>query len=351
MCVIIYREPKVSIPFEKLVSACLVNADGMGIVSVDRGKLELRKYFFDKGNDPEVLAKALEDAKDLHTYVHLRYRTKGPKDKSNVHPFGVLKSKKHGLDIQFMHNGTLSSFGDTTNCDSKDFAKSILTPLSERFLQTVDKEELLLDKVYTNIIKQYAGTTSVFLMMDNLGNHNIFNMNNGKAFNGWWASNEYSFNRYHREPSTTYYNSGRRTYWPDDDKDDAGWSKMYGKHQAASEAESKPKVTVAALPSPKSGGDTTPPFNDEIPFDTAKAEAKAPIVIPKDAPKLSLRDTFVEVAGLQQLSDVCNLSYTDICDLVDDYPEHAVLLIQDLLKELYDRDQEYDDTVAEEKVA
>lgn len=315
MCVIIYRKPGITIPYDKLKSACYVNADGMGIVTIDRGKMHLRKYFWDDGNDPDVLAKALEDNISCDSYIHLRFRTKGATDSSNVHPFGVLKEKKHGMDLQFMHNGTIPDFGTDADCDSKDFVKKILSPLSERLLRGMDKEELVNDPIYTALLQKYAGKGSVFLLADNFGNHNIINMDNGKQFEGWWTSNEYSFNRYHREPD---YTSAR--YYRDMD-----WET--GKVQAETK-----KPTVVALPPSKPEGDSKPPFNDDIPFET---ENKGP-VIPK-------RETFIEMAGLTSLADVCQLTNLQVQDLVEEAPEMASLLILDLLKELYDRDNEYDD--------
>lgn len=336
MCVIIHRKPGITIPHEKLISACKVNADGMGLIAIDRGKLELRKHFDGKGNSPEVLEKFLEDAKDLHVYVHLRFRTKGETNKDNVHPFGILKTKKHGIDLQFMHNGTLSDYGNADTCDSKDFVKKMVTPLAERFMTSVDPSQLLHDRIFVDILTHYAGRNSVFLLCDNLGNHQIINYDNGKEFEGWWASNEYSFNRYHREPEPNYgsYYSKRRSYW---NSDGDGWVRD------VPQKDSK----VVTLP-PVPAGNTPPAFNDEVPFST-KEEAKTevatkPQVNPTTAKK---RRLFIEEARLKNLSEVCQLSSEQIKDMIDDYPEETYMLIRDLLKELWDRDVEGDDEVYE----
>jgi hypothetical protein len=328
MCVIIYRQPNTTIDFEKLRSACTVNPDGMGLISIDRGKLELRKHFTGKGNSPETLQKFFEDTKDLHVYAHLRYRTKGATDKENVHPFGVLKKAKHGVDLQFMHNGTLSDYGTNSMCDSKHFVKSFLSPLSERLLKTFDAPgDLLHDPVYKAILEKYAGRSGVFLLADNLGNHQIINYNEGKEFDGWWASNEYSFNRFHREKDegSRYYSYG------------------YGKgfeRDFPQKAEAKP-VSVAAVPAVSSG---TAAASEEVPFDIAKAEASKGVTVKSPAnPTLSKRERFTSLAGVTSLSDLVGLSNREVADLVEEYPEHAVILILDLFKELYDRDREYDD--------
>lgn len=317
MCVIIHRQPNVEIPFDKLRSACTVNPDGMGIIIADRGKIELRKIFDPHGNDPEKLIKLLEDAKDQDIYVHLRYKTKGAKDAGNVHPFTVLKRRKHGMDIQFMHNGTLSRFGNQADCDSKDFAQSVVRPLFERLIPGVGEENLLADPMVEEVLSEYAGRSSIFLLADNFGNHLIINKAEGTDHKGWWASNDYSFNAFHRST----YTSNKYTQ---------GWV------QAETKETSK-AVTVAPVPTPKSveqRGDAGVPFNDEIPFDMGSAVAKGKLVpIPK-------RDGFCDISGVDKLSDLCALSEVDIEDLVQDHPEQAVLLIKDLLFELYERDQQ-----------
>jgi hypothetical protein len=305
----------------------------MGLAVVDRGKMELRKYFDPKGNDPEVVAKFLEDAKKQDVYIHLRYRTRGARDKENVHPFGILKNAKHGIDIQFMHNGTLTDFGNATDCDSKDFVKSILTPVSERFIKSIDPGQLLHDPVYTAILDKYAGKGSVFLLFDNLGNHRIVNYDNGKDFTGWWASNEYSFNRSHRSPvsntSDDFYYRGK------------------GYNNRVQDYSQPPKKTVSLAEVPKADKkkeNPQPPFNDEVPFNTEAANDKKGTEKKQLlGPTLPSRERFIDVAKIKTLSEVCALSSDDIKDMVDDYPEEATLLILDLLKELYDRDQEYDD--------
>lgn len=358
MCVIIYRKPGVTIPQQKLESACLVNPDGMGLIAIDRGKLVLRKYFDKKGNNPEHLAKFFEDTKDLTVYAHLRFRTRGATDIENVHPFSVLSKKKHGVDVQFMHNGTISGFGNEKSCDSKVFAKEILTPLLERTFYDVGDQKLLHDPLVRTILEKYAMKNSVFLLADNFGNHRIINYEEGKDFGGWWASNEYSFNRFHRSPnySSSYHNAS--TYKADEWKKDEYWKKD-------SLQDDKKAVTVPFVPigstSPVGGPNTKViydsegkivggvvgrPFDDEVPFNTEAQNDSKPKEVatkPNTTPTLPKRERFIDVAQLSNLAEVVNLSSDDIKDLIDDYPEEAYMLIRDLIKELYDRDAELDD--------
>ena len=341
MCVIIYREPGIIIPHDKLVSACYVNADGMGIITVDRGKMELRKYFDTRGNDPDILERALEEGKNLPMYVHLRYKTKGNTDKSNVHPFGVLKGKKHGMDLQFMHNGTLTDYGTDADCDSKDFVKKLLTPLCEKLLHAVGPQDLTQDETLKEILKKYAGRSSYFMMVDNLGNHQIVSHDGGHQHEGWWSSNVYSFNTRHREPTTTVYTKGTnyRSNYQDN------WNRMYGvQTDEDTKPEKKTLLPISAFTSRDTGE------SSEVPFDTAKAEAKEVATTAAVNPTTSNRERFIEVAGITSLSDVCALSTEDIDELVCDYPAKATLLILDLLKELYDRDRDYDSYADAERI-
>lgn len=336
MCVIIYRKPQITIPYDKLQSACLVNADGMGLLAFDRGKLELRKHFDKKGNDPDVLARFFEDTRDMHVYAHLRFRTRGATDKANVHPFGILKEKKHGMDLQFMHNGTLSDFGTADVCDSRDFTKKLLTPLCEKLLKAVEPEALIHDETFVSILNKYAGKASVFLLADSFGNHQIINYDEGKEFTGWWASNDYSFNRYHR----TSYTGGE---WV--------WDTQQQKYVRGGVQPKTNTVSLASVPGGTTAGtkETTNTFNDEIPFNTEaandKAETKEVATKPTTTPTLPtppattpLRERFIDIAGLTHLAEVCSLSYTQIVDLVEEYPEEAAVLIRDLIKELWDED-------------
>lgn len=312
MCVIIHREPGIEIPFDKLRSACTVNSDGMGLIIHDRGQIELRRVYDPKGNDPDKLAKLLEDAKDHDIYVHLRYKTKGATDLKNVHPFTVLKQKKHGMDIQFMHNGTLPDFGNQADCDSKDFAQAILQPLFQKLIPGVGEENLLNDPTVAAILNEYAGRASVFLLADNFGNHLIINKDNGYEQKGWWASNQYSFDVSHRSYTKNEYTKD----WVQTD--------------------TKKAVSLASVPAPKpmdKGRTSDVAFNDEIPFAMG-----SPVASSQKASAIPDRQTFCEVAGIESLNEMCSLSYQHVEDLVQDNPEYAVLLIVDLLAELYERD-------------
>jgi len=203
----------------------------------------------------------------------------------------------------------------------------------------MEPNDLLHDHVFCSILDSYAGSNSVFLLTDNLGNHRIINYDNGKEFEGWWASNEYSFNRYHRSKSEGvtygYGRYGTTTNWERDHDWDVKDSPQTEKKNTV--------ITLAPLPESNTTSDTGRPFDDEIPFNTAKEEAGEVVTKKGISPTIPQRERFTDRAEIRNLSDVCQLSSEHIKDLIDEYPEEAYMLIRDLLKELYDRDMEADD--------
>ena len=210
MCVIIVRNPGIEIDPEKISSACEVNAHGFGVSIVDRGKLETIKYFNDKGNDPRELTRIFEQAKNQLVFAHLRFSTKGAKNQDNCHPIRIFQDGDH--EAYFMHNGTINNFGNDDISDSREFAETILSPLTEAFFE-IDDMDLFDNKTYNAIIEKYRPGGSVFTLYDSQGKY--INMGSGVQYDGWWASNSYSFNRTHRSTNTSY--SYKHSNWDDGD--------------------------------------------------------------------------------------------------------------------------------------
>lgn len=302
MCVIILRQPNVDIDFEKIKSACIVNPDGWGMVVNDRGKQVVSRHYNPKGNDPEDVARALEEAKNLPVYLHLRYSTAGKKNVDNCHPFLTTMKGDDGISIAFMHNGTVGKFSTTDMCDSYNFNEKIIRPLLKRIMAFSSPEEALADPLLPLILKEYAGSTSVFTLVDQNDKTLVINEDRGKQFDGWWASNSYSFDRTHREPvsqtrGSWYYNYKTNKY--------------------------------------ESIVDDEEPFEKD---DVKPSETKKVVKIsnqPKNIPTLEPVETFCEVAKINDLVEVCKLTEDDIDELIYNYPEKAKLLIRDLLFELY----------------
>lgn len=373
MCVIIARQPKVEIPFEKFKSACHVNSDGYGVSIIDRGKITTIKEYDPKGNDPEKIYKILEDAKEQQVFVHLRFLTAGVKNNDNCHPFQSTLAKEGpgARDICFMHNGTLSSFtGDKQYSDSFIFNQRVVRPLMLRtsaFLQaskTIIDKNPLHDPFVKEILSGYAGH-SIFTLYDQSGEMLIINKDKGKQFEGWWASNEYSFNRYHREPYSGgrtqgqgYYGSGSRIWddksdWdgmPDDSRDYDRWWKNRGTNGASSSVQKakedgKTQGTPAgASPVTPGSGISAVKDKEERKFVTSSdgvtcevissGKQSKPSSVEVAASEPPARRTFSDFSGIR-LEKMVQMEQADLEILVEQYPDAAVLLIQDLLAELY----------------
>lgn len=327
MCVIIVRQPGITIPFEKLESACHVNGDGFGIVFNDRGKQEVIKEYDPKGNNAQRIFKRLEDTKDFHVALHLRYKTAGEKSVLNCHPFQSLTRKDNGIDIQFMHNGTLTKFSDSKSefSDSYHFNQKIVTPLLLRSAALFGPDECLTDPLVHDILEEYRGW-SKFVLFDSNDKILIVGRSDGKEYDGYWASNDYSFNRTHRKP-TSY----KPTFWgysaskndnqnTDTEKDytEENFDLMYGKKKEASSTlrEESDQLSKVFKELRDAGADFT--------------EIEPPQV----------RETFIQLCDLDTLEEVCRLEPDDIEELVQNYPEMAKILILDLLYELYMKNED-----------
>jgi len=314
MCVIILRNPGIVLPFDKLETACHVNDDGWGLAIADRGKIELELGL---ENDPDTIAKRLEDAKDLPILLHLRYITVGEKRVENCHPFRILTAAEHGADIVLAHNGTLINYKTPADgaSDSKHFADQFVKPLFERVIKFTGPTDLLKDEFTRQLLKNEVGSSSVVTLFDGNGVSHTVNPQHGAEFPGWWASNTYSFKATHREPVST--------------------GVAYGSYYNGYTHAAKAAINDAEF------------FNYEKDYETdlqteaADVSAKLTVLPKVNSPTLiqellnKERPTFIQVTGLDNLYEVCRLDPTDIEELIDLYPTLAATLIQDLLYELY----------------
>jgi hypothetical protein len=333
MCVIIYKKPGIVIPKEKIISACKVNSDGFGFSYLKDNTLITQKGYNKNGNDPDEVYELMERNNDYPQYIHLRFTTRGESNLDNCHPFPLIENKED--TIMFMHNGTLTSFGNATQSDTKDFANRLLKPLFESYYTNFG-DDLWTQESLENIIEKFTGN-GIFLIYDNKGNVANFGTDNSRNGNtwhddkGWWSSNVYSFNRDHREKTSNYYYSnsnGNTTYKP------------YG------------------------GTQTTSPFPDQkhpqLVYDSQKVNGKdseeKAIIIKKDGQsfgfalseakrkgleyfrQLENQDNRLSFKDLTQIGDILDLavlSEEDIVDLVLDCPELSSVIILDLIEEVY----------------
>jgi hypothetical protein len=348
MCVIIVKEPGVTVPFDKLKSACIVNPDGWGAIVSDRGKAEVMRVFDPKGNSPDDIAKTLEQAKDLPLALHLRYATHGSKSVENCHPFDVMLPAKDGKHIVLMHNGTMSRFGGKVGdprSDTAIFNETIVKRLVEDAVFRFG-DEWNGDDFIAQVLGDYAGSNNKLVLFDEKGNHLIVNKSAGVQFPGYWASNDYSFNRHHREPSRYYSGSYGGSDYDDYDNDSKyyyGGASSYGTAtrvgQSSTKTETSTKTSVPQVVALK----PKLPQKDDAPWKLDGQEKEEMKMTVQDKIKKSAwgfddgayRQTFCDLAGIEDLMDLTKLGAKDILDLVNRYPEISAILIMDLLYELW----------------
>lgn len=388
MCVIIIKKPSVLIPFDKIDTACHVNNDGWGLsILQPNDKLLSFKKYDPKGNDPQEVYDLMEKHKDYPQYLHLRFTTKGAKTLDNCHPFTLIEEDDYQLHL--MHNGTLSFNkleipGDYS--DTRAFCEQYAAPAAKAYYGIAGKD-LLDNEPFLTLMDHFITSGWYFLLYDNLGNYRVlgdkgnwFNEEHKteKAFTDglWWASNTYSFLRNHREP-TTYSRGHYYGGWMDNDEwgeyesrtptrgSDGKlrrWDATKKEYVIISEGgserkESKEEQTTNPGPSTVS---TLPVVVDQkkegsgvssvVPFLTTQLERqKAQCTVLgyalSEARRKGLdwashtppqeRPTFIDLCDLNSLEEACLLSESDLEELVGEYPEAAVILLMDLLFELY----------------
>ena len=161
MCVIIGLTKGQAFPYDKLKTATLNNPHGFGIVTVTDKKLNVYHKFDPNGNDPDIVARQLELRKDADmTWLHLRFATRGEKDKTNTHPF-TSYNEKNGR-VEFMHNGSLNKWStpnDTVRSDSRMFNDNLLVPLLKKFDGNTE------DIVLEGILEEYFGLSNRGLLI------------------------------------------------------------------------------------------------------------------------------------------------------------------------------------------
>lgn len=308
MCVIIHKPKDVVIPPEKIEQAWRNNKDGFGITFVDRGEFNIRKWL---SKDPDDINKFLEGITDCDAMLHLRYKTKGSVSRDNLHPFSVLTQKKHGVNLQFFHNGTLYAFGDADKSDTNDFNDKIIRPMFEMLAvkHELDLNAMLDDPFAHAVIEEFKNTGSVFSMFGDDGCWITF----GKGVEheeGWWSSNDHYFDKYKRET-----------------KPAVNQNNTYGGYGQGNFPKDTNKVTY--LPGSTKEEDTTQTKTRDGEGATGDTEIKF-------LPEPTLADTFEETfPELNGLDDLLYYTQAEFESLTEEYPYEAAVLIRCLVTELY----------------
>ena len=158
-------------------------------------ELKIQKGFFNF----EKFYKAYKKHEAKKCVIHFRIKTHGKVDETNCHPFYINNS------MGFVHNGTITGFGNDTFSDTIQFNEGILQKLVGKWGNLSLFQDPIVDLIENRI------GWSKLIMLDRHGNHKIFNEEKGEWDNGVWYSNK-SYQpapKYPVQTSWTKYDWGR----------------------------------------------------------------------------------------------------------------------------------------------
>ena len=121
MCVIIHKQPGVTIPEDTLRKCWLSNFHGAGFMYSENKKLVIKKGYM-KLKD-FLIAYNESNPKDKEMIIHFRYATHGKIDEGGTHPYLVQNR------IGVVHNGILS-FSEFEGDELNDFEKGLVSDTS-----------------------------------------------------------------------------------------------------------------------------------------------------------------------------------------------------------------------------
>lgn len=176
------------------------NADGVGVMYVEGSSLVIEKCLPKSPEDFVNFYYSHIAGKDCA--YHLRMRTHGATDLENCHPYEVLNSKEHGLDLWLMHNGILhtDNKNDTTKSDTWHYIRDFLRPM------LANNPDFFVTPEFQELIESHIGSSNKFVMMDNQNRLVTINENAGVYWGGLWLSNTYAWTA-SKTATKTYDNS------------------------------------------------------------------------------------------------------------------------------------------------
>lgn len=172
---------------EWLMDFYSTNSDGAGVMYSKDGSLIIEK----------TLPKTAQDFIEFyHSHIkgkncafHLRMKTHGHIDLENCHPYEVLNTQDHGMDLWLMHNGILSTGNkaDITKSDTWHYIRDYLRPM------LIENPEFAFHPSFSDIVGKHIGSSNKFVLMDNQGRIATINQEAGVYWAGLWLSNTYAW--------------------------------------------------------------------------------------------------------------------------------------------------------------
>lgn len=138
--------------------------------------------------------------------IHFRMRTHGDVDLENCHPYEVIPG------LAMMHNGVLAhgNKADPTKSDTWHYIHNYLAPLF------VEYPDLMTNLYFRTIVENDIGSNR-FVFLDESGEMEIYNEEQGIEHDDLWFSNTYAWSPEmlipgYRKPSAIYLGSGYGGY-------------------------------------------------------------------------------------------------------------------------------------------
>jgi len=293
MCLIILREPNVTLDKVKFDIAVLNNPDGWGISIPDmEGQLStFKEITTDKDELYDLIHGEFKADKIM---IHLRYTTVGDTVIRNAHPFPVLELGSDGVDMRACHNGTLPRWSPPATgegkweSDTRRFVRGYVRPLMKRLIKGHSSEDILSDPFVDQMLDGQLTAMSVLTLLDGFGNFSVVNGTGNGGFtddDGTYYSNKYSFDPLHRVATPKY-----------------GGTYQMGKTYGTTGSTSRPN-TGATHSTTKTGAG----YTDQS------------------------TESFMKKYELDDVSDLHLMSDDTLQALCEDEPEDAALLIKQLL--------------------
>lgn len=186
MCLLITQPAGVAFSDEFLQGVYARNADGLGVMYVENGALQVKKCLPKTYEDMKAFYD--EHIRDRACAAHWRMKTHGHIDLSNCHPYEVLNEAEHGYTLWMMHNGVLhtGNHRDVTMSDTWHYINDYLRPILK------NNPELFMNEAFLALVGDQIGSNR-FAFMDGHGNLSVVNKNQGVSYNGAWLSNTYAW--------------------------------------------------------------------------------------------------------------------------------------------------------------
>ena len=216
MCLIIHKPAGVTVPQSLIESAWADNSDGAGIMyQSDDGGAAVFKLLPKQDIDPAgKLSTLLAALEDREVGIHFRWRTHGPINHDNTHPYALPEGRGW-----LMHNGIIAP--QTLGPSYKNVA-DILSDTGFYILSTLQGAPGADDPGFWEIIGKDVGSYNKMLVLDAAGRFLRVNEGQWEDYRGLKLSNllscpEYSFNtgnKWWRGHAVDYHDIGARG-WED----------------------------------------------------------------------------------------------------------------------------------------